>query len=135
MAFRLQSSPTAFSAPRQRQKRQKVENHCAWIRTLPCAFPGCPNHNIHAAHLRAASSLHGKRQTGAAEKPDDHWVTPLCAEHHLFGSESQHGMFELTFWKSVGIDPFVLALSLWRVSGDEQAGVQIIREHQRRAKA
>ncbi len=132
--YTIKPPHTAFSAVRQRQKRQKVERHAAFIRALPCAVPGCANRDIHAAHLRAASPLHGKRHVGAGERPDDHWLTPLCGEHHLFGEESQHGMYELAFWRFHRIDPFVLALSLWRATGDEATGIQIIRETQGRAK-
>ncbi len=81
---------------------------------------------IHAAHLRAASPRHGKLATGIGQKPDDSWTTPLCLEHHILDEAAQHQNQELAFWKQHGVDPFVLALSLWRASGDDEMGFLIL---------
>ena len=70
---------------------------------------------------------------GLAEKPDDCWTTPLCGEHHLFGEEAQHQGRELDFWRRHDINPFALALALWRASGDDSTGHLIIDEFRRRA--
>jgi hypothetical protein len=43
-----------------------------------------------------------------AEKPSDKWALPLCNRHH----REQHSMNELEFWKSHGIDPFMLAIKM-----------------------
>jgi len=128
-ATRIERPGTAFTAaglPRRRP-RQRADRHLKWLRTLPCVICGKKG-NIHAAHLRAASPRHGKRAVGFGQKPDDCWATPLCAEHHLFGEEAQHQGNELAFWRRHGIDPFALALSLWRASGDDELGFGIIRE-------
>ncbi len=115
---------TAFSVQRQRRPREKNDGHLAFIRELPCcvclkAGPSDP------AHLRSASSRHGKRSTGMGEKASDKWTVPLCREHH----DAQHARGdEQAWWAEVRIDPFVLALSLYASSGDEEAGHQIIRE-------
>lgn len=115
---------TAFSVQRQRRPREKNNGHLAWIRTLPCVV--CLSYaNSDPAHIRSASSKHGKRQTGMAEKPDDRWVTPLCREHH----DAQHARGdELAWWAENRIDPFSLALALYGASGDDELAMQIINE-------
>ncbi|MES2602121.1 MAG: hypothetical protein V4602_15065 [Pseudomonadota bacterium] len=96
-------------------KRPRIKNdgHLDFIRSLPCA---CCFSNIEsqAAHIRTGSPFHGKRETGGSEKPTDIWVLPLCQRHH----DQQHNMNEVEFWKLYGIDPFVLALSLYACTGD-----------------
>ena len=73
-------------------------------------------------------SRYGKLATGIAQKPDDSWTTPLCVEHHLLGEEAQHQENEIDFWAQHGIDPFVLALALWRASGDDELGFLVLLE-------
>jgi hypothetical protein len=65
---------------------------------------------------------------GLGQKPDDCWTTPLCPDHHLTGEAAQHRGNELKFWQRLGIDPFALALSLWRASGDDELAFMILRE-------
>lgn len=97
---------------RQRRPRIKEPQHLDNIRQLPCLI--CFGQPVEAAHLRAKSNMHGKRETGKSEKPSDKWALPLCPEHH----REQHSMNELGFWRYHGIDPFVTALSLWAAEGD-----------------
>jgi hypothetical protein len=53
---------------------------------------------------------HGKDQTGAGRKPDDKWCVPLCRHHH----DEQHARGdELAWWRSYGLDPFVIAIELY----------------------
>lgn len=133
MAFRLLRPETAFAAPRQKRPRQKTEDHLRFLRRLCCAVPGCTRGDIHAAHIRAASPLHGKRETGAGEKPDDAWCIPCCSHHHVFGGpDAQHSQNELAFWAGHGIDPFALALALWKATGNDEAGLLILRATQRK---
>jgi hypothetical protein len=68
-----------------------------------------------AAHLRTGSINHDKRDTGGGERPSDVWALPLCRRHHL----EQHGMNEMVFWRSYGIDPFALAMQYHTPHGDE----------------
>jgi hypothetical protein len=91
---------------RQRQPRERDEKHLDFIRSLPCCI--CGAIDTEAAHIRTASLENGKLHTGMSEKPSDKWAVPLCNEHH----REQHSMNEMSFWKSYGIDPFMLALSL-----------------------
>jgi len=126
--YRILRPVTAFTATsRFRRPRHRSGLHLKWIRTLPCAVCGKQG-GVHAAHLRAASPFHGKLATGIGQKSDDSWTTPLCSKHHIFDEAAQHQDAELRFWKRHGIDPFVLALSLWRASGDDEAAFMIINE-------
>ena len=127
-AFEILRPATAFTGSSKfRRPRRRSDLHLKWIRTLPCAVCG-KRGNIHAAHLRAAFPRYGKLSVGIAQKPDDSWTTPLCIEHHLLGEAAQHQEQELVFWKQHGIDPFVLALALWRASGDDDLAFVIISE-------
>ena len=126
--YQIQRPATAFtSSSRFRRPRRRSDLHLKWIRTLPCVICGKQG-GIHAAHLRAASPLHGKLSPGMAQKPDDSWTAPLCAEHHILDEAAQHQDQELQFWKRHGIDPFVLALALWRASGDDELAFMVINE-------
>lgn len=128
-AGRIAIPPTAFSIERTKQRRPRVENkdHLGFIRSLPCMI--CGTHaNVQAAHIRARSTLYRKRQAGTAEKPDDKWAVPLCAEHHLFGDDAQHDFNELIWWANHGIDPFGLALGLFGCQGDVEEAEGIIEQ-------
>lgn len=110
-------------APRPRRPRQKAKDHLAYLHELPCVISG--RRPVEAAHIRIGSRADGKRPTGAAEKPDDKWAIPLAPDLH----REQHAIGdELAFWRSYGIDPFVLALRLWAATGDAARGEEIIRE-------
>jgi hypothetical protein len=47
-----------------------------------------------------------------AEKPDDKWTVPLCADHHRTGKGAQHGAGEREWWTGRGIDPLPLCEAL-----------------------
>jgi hypothetical protein len=104
-------------------KRPRVKNngHLDFIRSLPCAYCG-NNVQTEAAHVRTGNPRYGKRNTGGAEKPSDCWAVPLCGEHH----RQQHDVNEIEFWAYTGINPFVLALSLYACSGDVMTGESVI---------
>ncbi|WP_315731736.1 MULTISPECIES: putative HNHc nuclease [unclassified Bradyrhizobium] len=122
---RIVRPPTAFSvaSTKQRRPREKNESHLSFIRSLKCCICGAPGPD--AAHLRAASVIHGKRETGGSEKPSDKWVVPLCRTHHT----QQHGMNELRFWAMHNIEPFGLALSLYAHSGDDEICESVLNAH------
>jgi hypothetical protein len=122
MSQRLVIPDTAFSIGKTKQRRPRERNnqHLAWLRTLQCCICGAPGPD--PAHIRSASSVHGKRETGGAEKPSDKWVVPLCRVHH----DQQHSINEIKFWATYGVDPFGLALSLYAHSGDDELAESIL---------
>lgn len=91
---------------RQREPREKDTKHLNYIRSLPCCI--CDdNTTTEAAHIRTSNIGIGK-DDGGWGRPSDKWALPLCGKHH----REQHTMNELEFWKSYGIDPFILAMKL-----------------------
>lgn len=121
---------TAFSispAKGQKRPRERNENHLAFIRTLKCCLCGKPGPD--PAHIRSASPIYGKRETGAGEKASDKWTVPLCREHH---DEQHKAGNELLWWASKGIDPFGLALALHHATGDDEVAEGIIQSHSNR---
>lgn len=105
--------------------RKKSDKHLDFIRSLPCTI--CPNGiETQAAHVRFADPRAAKPITGMGIKPDDAFTVPLCGRHH----NEQHGGNEKHFWQRYGIDPIFVALALWRVSGDYEAGIKIVRTAQ-----
>lgn len=122
-AYRIERAPTAFSVNRQRRKRKEEPEHLEFIRGCPCVICGS-RRAVEAAHLRTANARYAKPESGMQNKADDKWTLPLCHTHHM---EQHDAGDEMAFWSRYGIDPFVLALSLYGVSGDEEAATQIIR--------
>lgn len=121
-AARIPIHPEAFSRLRSKRPRQRSGDHLKFIRSLPCVVCGSRN-NIHAAHIRMANRVYGKRDTaGVGAKSDDKFCTPLCAEHH----HEQHTGGEAEFWKRHGLDPFFISTALYAHSGDEDAAVDVI---------
>ena len=110
---------------RQRLPREKDIGHLEFIRSLPCI---CCGNDIEtqAAHLRSVKREYGKDFTGA-RKPSDMWSLPVCGRCH----GKQHEGNEEAFWKALGINPFVLALSLYAASGDHELAQDVI-QHQAR---
>jgi hypothetical protein len=61
----------------------------------------------------------GKPEAGMGAKPDDAWCVPLCDGDHRLNPLSQHSIGESQFWERHKINPFLLALSLWKASPDD----------------
>lgn len=95
--------------------------HLDFIRSLPCMVCG-DNTSTEAAHVRMADNLTAKPITGIGIKAPDYWTIPLCGTHH----REQHGMNEWEFWRKAGTLPTIVALRLWTVTGDHEAGCKII---------
>lgn len=106
---------------RQRQPRITAESHLAWLRTLPSVVPG--HGDVEAAHIRYADMRYAKPATGMGEKPSDRWCVPLAHDVHM----AQHQVGERNWWRAQGIDPIIVAAFLWCHSGDDHAGLIIIR--------
>lgn len=112
-----------------RLKVKKTENeaHLSFIRQLPCI--SCGNDICtEAAHLRTERIEYGKRSTGLQQKPSDIWTLPLCGSCH----RAQHAGNEMNFWTNLGVNPFVLALSLFAASGDHELAHEVISRQVRR---
>jgi hypothetical protein len=141
-AQRIIRPDTAFSVASTKQKRPRVEDkqHLAFIRTLRCCVCGAPGPD--PAHIRSASAIHGKRETGGAEKASDKWTVPLCRAHHdeqhaacERGSGGELATAEIRWWNSKGIDPFGLSLALHHATGDDEIADGILRAHLTRTPA
>ena len=104
-----------------KRPRIKDNEHLAFVRALPCCICG-DDTSTEAAHLRAGNLDYGKRHTGMAEKPSDKFALPLCGRHH----REQHSGTEVNFWTSSGVNPWVLALSLYASSGDSEMAYTIL---------
>lgn len=121
---RLDRPETAFSVDRpkrQRSPREHADKHLAWIRTLPSLIAG--RGPVEAAHIRYRDPLHAKPGTGLQQKPNDVWVVPLAQEVHA----TQHQGSEREFWDERAIDPVIIAAFLWAHTGNDEAGLTIIR--------
>lgn len=123
MAFAVRREPTAFSLdPSGRETaRIKDERHLAWIRTLPSVISGV--YGCEACHIRYGDPGYNKPRTGKGRKPDDAWTVPMTPDEH----REQHSMNEHLFWLRQGIDPVAIARELYRVSGDTEAALSIIK--------
>jgi hypothetical protein len=89
--------------------------HLAFVRLLPCVACGkaAPSD---AAHVRTGTD------GGTGIKPGDRYAVPLCAACHA----KQHRVGELTFWSALRIDPVNVALRLWTISADVEAGERTV---------
>jgi hypothetical protein len=94
--------------------RRRVQ-HLGFVRQLPCVACGkaAPSE---AAHVRTGTD------SGVGMKPGDRYAVPLCAACHA----KQHRIGELTFWSTLRIDPLNVALRLWTVSADVEAGERTV---------
>src|SRR5512139_1657593 len=104
-----------------RTARRHDKAHLDFIRQLPCLACG-DNTTVEAAHVRYADARIAKPITGVGIKPDDRFVIPLCGAHH----RGQHSRGERQWWEARQIDPVLISLALFSVSGDYDAGTQII---------
>lgn len=113
----------------ERTPRQVKQSHIDFLKKLPCICcltTGTMEFGCDPAHIRTGSRLHGKEPTGGAERPSDRWCLALCRRHH----DQQHSTgSERNFWSMYRIDPFLLALVLWGLTGDDYAAVEAIRLH------
>jgi len=89
--------------------------HLAFIRQLPCVACGkaAPSE---PAHVRTGTD------GGIGMKPGDRYAVPLCTACHA----KQHRVGELTFWSTLRFDPLNVALRLWTVSSDLEAGDRVV---------
>jgi hypothetical protein len=115
----------------ERTPRVLKQSHIDWLKKLPCIAclaSGIETFGCDPAHIRSGSRLHGKEMTGGGERPSDRWCLSLCRTHH----DQQHSIgSEKNFWSMYRIDPFLLALILWGLTGNDHAAIAVIRLHAR----
>lgn len=102
---------TAKGSSRQLEDR----THLALIRQLPCLVSGREPAG-EAAHIRYANYQFRKPITGIGQKPEDRWAVPLCSWLHTMSSGAQHRHGEEGWWDDQGIDPLIVASSLYSTS-------------------
>jgi len=107
--------PRTIARPKPKPHLRRRQQHLAFVRQLPCVACGkaAPSE---AAHVRTGSD------GGVGVKPGDCYAIPLCTACHA----RQHRIGELTFWSALRIDPVNVALRLWTVSADIQAGERTV---------
>ena len=105
--------PVARGKPKPNLRRRG--QHLAFVRQLPCVACGkaAPSD---AAHVRTGTD------GGVGRKPGDRYAVPLCMTCHA----KQHRVGELTFWSALRIDPLNVALRLWTVSANVEAGERTV---------
>ena len=103
----------ARSKPKTEFRRRA--QHLAFVRRLSCVACGkaAPSE---AAHVRLGTDA------GVGIKPSDRYSVSLCTSCH----ELQHRFGELRFWSVLRIDPLSVALRLWTMSGDLEAGERTV---------
>lgn len=113
MAFRIAPQQTTQFPAR---KPAKSKGYLAFLHSLPCVVSGA--REVQAAHLSFAAPRYAHYGRGKGSKAPDRWALPLSAAEHA----RQHNMNEESYWRSVGINPHVLALTifgLWSDLGDD----------------
>jgi hypothetical protein len=105
----------------QRRPRRENSNHLCFISERPCVI--CGYTPCDAAHIKMADARVLKPQeSGIGCKADDRFTLPLCRRHH----DQQHSMPERRFYQRYHIDPILLSLALYSISGDEQEADRLI---------
>ncbi|MDR6818449.1 hypothetical protein J2X76_003626 [Neorhizobium sp. 2083] len=114
-AFRI-AHHAASPAPTPKAKAVKSKGYLAFLHELPCAVSGV--YGVEAAHLSMAAPKYGHWGRGKGSKAPDRWALPLSPAEHA----RQHNIGEEAFWRAAGINPHVLALTifgLWSDMGDD----------------
>lgn len=128
MGFRFVNphADTAFSKDPSGKKQARITDdaHLAYVRKLPSIISGL--RGCEAAHIRYGDPAHRKAKTAKGRKPDDCYVVPLTPEEH----RAQHAENEALWWAMQGIDPIDIALKLYQVTGDVEAGAEIVTKAQ-----
>jgi|GEM_PF-724989 len=127
MAMQLRKAPTAFSLQPTGKASKRVEKpaYLDFIRSLPCIVT--KREPVEAAHVSYAEPSAGKLGRGKASKESDCWALPLHPDEH----RRQHSMGEREYWKSVGIDPCVIAAFLYAAYPNRDRAMLIINNIQR----
>ena len=100
----------------KRPKPLRSKDHRQFVASLPCLR--CENSPCQAAHLRTGYAT-------MSQKPGDDLTVPLCPACHR---DQHHYGDEVLWWQILGINPQPIAARLWAVTGDGQAGWDIVRQ-------
>lgn len=115
MGYRINAA-LASCDPTPKAKAKKSKDYLSFVHLLPCVTTG--QHTVEAAHLSMAAPRYGHYGRGKGSKVSDRWVLPLSQAQHA----RQHQIGEDLFWRNAGIDPHILALTifgLWHDLGDD----------------
>ncbi len=104
MAFEIRKT-NVVAIPKR--KSQKSKDYLSFLHRLPCVVTGV--RIVEAAHLSTARLEYGHYGRGKGSKAPDRWALPLSPEQH----RRQHSGNEMAYWQSVGINPHILALTIW----------------------
>lgn len=128
MALQIRRPPTAFSQQPTGKISKRVEdkNYLDFIRQLPCIVTG--TYGVEAAHISFPMAKYGKLGRGKGSKENDAWTVPLSPEEH----RRQHSMAETAYWDSVGIDPCIVAMSLYMAYPNIELAELVIRNIERK---
>jgi hypothetical protein len=91
--------------PLQKPVRRRSKAHLAFVASQPCLV--CQTGACDAHHLKMAQP----RSLG--RKVSDEFTVPLCRRHH---QELHRQGNEAAWWQNQGIDPLLVAATLWQTS-------------------
>jgi hypothetical protein len=94
------AAPEALALPKPLRRRDR--HHLRFVAQQPCLICGRQPCDPH--HLKFAQAH------GFGQKVSDEFAVPLCRAHH---SELHRAGTETDWWTRFGIDPLVVARSLW----------------------
>lgn len=127
MALQIVKAPTAFTLQPtgKTSKREKDAKYLDFIRSLPCIVTR--KEPAEAAHVSYPEPRAGKLGRGKGAKESDCWAVPLHADEH----RRQHSMGEREYWKSVRIDPCVIAAFLYAAYPNRERALLVINNVER----
>lgn len=108
-----------ISKPKRRPNPKRAAEHLKFVRSLRICLSCGMRGNVEAMHVRRGTD------GGTGTKPSDRYTVPGCRSCH----EHQHRVGEITHWGELSVDPLNVALRLWTVSGDTEAGIRVIEKN------
>lgn len=106
--MRIVRPDTAF-ADKPRRRAEKKPAYLSFLHTLPCCVTG--QSGVQAAHLSFADPWYGHYGRGRGTKAPDLFALPLSPEQH----SKSHSMNEEAYWLETGVNPHLLALTLFAI--------------------
>lgn len=88
-------------------KPVKRKGYLSWLHELPCVVTGTMP--VEAAHISTQNLSYGHLGRAKGTKASDRWALPLSPSEH----RKQHAGNETLYWQMRGIDPYIVALSLY----------------------